>query len=250
MCVGGVCVGVCVWGVCVCVNSECESYSYNQHCWWSQGFLFQWLMTEHAAMMQLSSGYQSTACVQLCNTKILCNSTLLFKKFHTVVLKQTWQVFICSSMRAALSPAGFSFSSRPLLSWTNFLKPSYFLSNSCTLSNSSAISSARAVAWFFNHSHWVYIQISKALPYTWKFSPGENFCQFRLWVLLAKFFSANIFTRCRALCLDQSTHYFLEGSSRAWRNFCHNTKYEPLAKFLASENFHIIYMYICMIIYI
>lgn len=56
------------------------------------------------------------------------------------------------------------------------------------------------------------------VPYTQNFSPGENFCQFHLWVSLAKHFSVNIFTQCRVLCLDWSTHYFLEGRLHPWQN--------------------------------
>ena len=64
-----------------------------------------------------------------------------------------------------------------------------------------------------------------------------NFHQFRLWASLVKILSVNIFAQHRPLCLNRSTHYLLEGSLHTWRNFCHNTKYEPLAKFLASKNF-------------
>ena len=71
------------------------------------------------------------------------------------------------------------------------------------------------------------------LLYTRKFSPISPVG------VVGEMFSMNIFAQSRALCLDRSTHYFLEGSSCAWRNFCHNTKYEPLVKFLVSENFRI-----------
>ena len=51
-------------------------------------------------------------------------------------------------------------------------------------------------------------------------------CGHRWW----KNFSANSFAGHCTLCLDLSTHYFLNGSSRAWRNF---VMYKPLAKFFS-----------------
>ena len=46
---------------------------------------------------------------------------------------------------------------------------------------------------------------------------------------------------CHALCVLRKLigppTYSLKGSLCGWRKFCHNTKYEPLMKLLASENF-------------
>ena len=43
-------------------------------------------------------------------------------------------------------------------------------------------------------------------------------------------------------------HYFLEGTSHGWRNFCHNIKYEPFVKFLYSQGefyFYTVYSVCC-----
>ena len=71
------------------------------------------------------------------------------------------------------------------------------------------------------------------VPYMWKFSLGENFCQFHLCIPLEKkiFFS---------VC----THYPTPAPHTLWQNFCHTTKCDPLVKFSAREIFVVCSMWL------
>ena len=79
----------------------------------------------------------------------------------------------------------------------------------------------------------VYVHVCSGIPYNWKFSPSENFCQFHHQLLLAKFLSTN-FLSCdndyvedmvTFYCVDKNLfhEYFynakVDVTGRAWQNF-------------------------------